>query len=204
MLTALTAPVRYSVTERRLVTAFGISVAAHLVLFGFVRLAPAMASRMFAPVIAAVMPARSAAALKAEEARKALEAKKEAERQARKEAQQPALTFVDVDPALAVLDAPKTPKYYSSKSTVAANPDFQKTTAAPKLDGNQVHVPRLADVPRVQPKPLQPSPRPEPPEESARPVPETPAPKPAPAPPAARRARGRLGDGSPRRAHPAG
>src|SRR5208283_2498900 len=71
--------------------------------------------------------------------------------------QEPQLTFVQVDPALANKDAPKNAKYYSAQNSRAANPDADKDTGAPKIDGSQEHVPKTENTPRQTAFPLQPS-----------------------------------------------
>jgi outer membrane biosynthesis protein TonB len=71
--------------------------------------------------------------------------------------QEPQLEFVQVDPNQATPDAPKNAKYYSSKNSIAANPDAQKDTDTPKIDGTQTHVPKAETTPRPTPFPLQPS-----------------------------------------------
>src|SRR5262245_48028763 len=68
--------------------------------------------------------------------------------------QEPTLLFVQVDPAQ-VSEAPKNPKFYSSQSTTAANPDSEKDTDTPKIDGTQTHVPKTETTPRPS-FPLQP------------------------------------------------
>jgi outer membrane biosynthesis protein TonB len=94
-----------------------------------------------------------------------------------KAAQQPAaipLTFVEVDPATALAEAPPDAKYYSSKNAKAQNPDPAPPKNVPKVDGKQTQVVRLEDNQKSVPFPLQPSrPQPETP-----PEPETPEPKP--------------------------
>ncbi len=94
------------------------------------------------------------------------------------------LTFVTVDPDTAQTTAPKNPKFYSTHSTVAAQPAPAKTKAElTKVEGKKSEVPKIADVPvpspkpilktvakvepknaalPLQPKPLQPAPPPEP------------------------------------------
>jgi len=72
------------------------------------------------------------------------------------------MTFVEVDPALAVPEPPKDAKYYSSQSSRAANPDPVMDTVVPKIDGRQTQVPRTEDVPKPAPQPLQPAPQVEP------------------------------------------
>lgn len=68
------------------------------------------------------------------------------------------LVFVDVNPAVASAEPPKTAKYYSDRHSVAANPDADKDTGVPKIDGSQTLVPKTEDVPRAQPVPLAPLP----------------------------------------------
>lgn len=67
------------------------------------------------------------------------------------------LTFVEIDPATAVEEAPKDAKYYSSANSKATNPDATVDTETPKVDGNQDKVVRLLDNDRPNPVPLQPS-----------------------------------------------
>jgi len=89
------------------------------------------------------------------------------------------LVFVDVDPALASATPPKNADHYSSHNTEAANPEANKEIDTPKIDGQQVHVPKTEDVPRNK-FPLQPAPAPTPPsppqeqQEEARPKPTQP------------------------------
>ena len=80
------------------------------------------------------------------------------------------LTFVEVDPALAVPEPPQAAKNYSTHNTVASNPNLKKTADQPEIEGKDTKVPRLFDNPKPQPKstpqPLQPffpPTRPEPP-----------------------------------------
>ena len=67
------------------------------------------------------------------------------------------LMFVNVSPAQATAEPPKDAKYYSDKNSVAANPQADKITETPKIDGAQTHVPKTEDVPREKFAPLQPS-----------------------------------------------
>ncbi len=71
------------------------------------------------------------------------------------------LTFMEVDPVLAVAEPPKDAKYYGVVSARAAQPDPTIDTKQPKLDGKQDKVPRLTDNPRPVQFPLQPTPPPE-------------------------------------------
>ena len=89
------------------------------------------------------------------------------------------LMFINVSPAQATAEAPKDAKFYSDKNARAANPEPDKITEIPKIDGNQTEVVKTEDVSRPKFTPLQPSPPPpQPPQE---PQPEV-KPKPA-APP---------------------
>ena len=67
------------------------------------------------------------------------------------------LEFVEVDPAAAVKEAPKDAKYYSSQNSKAANVEAKVETQAPKIDGNQTHVPKAENVVKPKAFPLQPS-----------------------------------------------
>lgn len=82
------------------------------------------------------------------------------------------LAFVEVDPALASTP-PAQPKYRSTHSTVAANPEPAMDSSQPRIEGTAQRVPRLVD-----------NPRPEPRSEPQSLVPWTPSRKPEPAPPA--------------------
>src|SRR2546430_1624263 len=68
------------------------------------------------------------------------------------------MTFVEVDPAVAVTEPPKDAKYYSSQSSQAANPEPAPDKTAPKIEGRQTQVVRTEDVPKPSPQPLQPAP----------------------------------------------
>jgi outer membrane biosynthesis protein TonB len=64
---------------------------------------------------------------------------------------------VDVNPAVAAAEPPKETKYYSDKNSKAANPDADKDSTVPKSSGEQTHVIRTEDVPRVKAFPLNPT-----------------------------------------------
>jgi len=81
--------------------------------------------------------------------------KKESPPQAR--AQDAPLMFVNVSPAQATAEPPKEAKYYSDKNARAANPEANKITEIPKINGKQTQVPRTEDIPRQKFVPLQPS-----------------------------------------------
>ncbi|MBI3191484.1 MAG: hypothetical protein HYZ36_02385 [Pedosphaera parvula] len=70
------------------------------------------------------------------------------------------LLFVEVDPQTVTPEAPIKPKYYSSVSSRAANPDPTIQSTVPKIDGKQERIARTFDSPRPQAKPLQPTPMP--------------------------------------------
>ncbi len=71
---------------------------------------------------------------------------------------QPPLLFVDVNPAAATSEAPEDARYYSDKSSRAANPLADKESDIPLVDGTQDKMVRTEDIPPVKAMPLQPSP----------------------------------------------
>ncbi len=89
----------------------------------------------------------------------------------------PPLMFVDVGAAQATTEPPKNPLFYSDKNSQAANPDADKNTGIPKVDGNQTDMVKAEDVPRSRYDRLQPAP-PAPPAPREQPA-EQPRPKPA-------------------------
>ena len=91
------------------------------------------------------------------------------------------LSFLEVNPAQATAEAPKKAVYYSDKNSKAANQETAKDTAIPKIDGRQTDMAKTEDVPRAktapqtsvppvvkpEPKPeVKPEPKPEPKPES--------------------------------------
>lgn len=70
------------------------------------------------------------------------------------------LIFVDVSPLQETAEPPKDARYYSDRSSQAANPDADQEGGVPKITGDQTVVPKTIDVPRpTQPvTALQPSP----------------------------------------------
>ena len=72
--------------------------------------------------------------------------------------QEPPLLFVEVNPAHSTAAPPKKAKYYSDKSSRAANPEIAEADT-PKISGAQAFVPKTEDAPRAQakPQPLQPT-----------------------------------------------
>ena len=88
--------------------------------------------------------------------------------------QQVPLMFVDVSPAQAVTEPPQNTKFYSDRSSRAANKETDKDTNLPKITGKQTEVVRTENVPREKFVPLQPSPpapQPQPPQEEQKPKP---------------------------------
>jgi len=88
------------------------------------------------------------------------------------------LLFIDVSPAQAAPEPPKKADYYSDKHSLAANPDTSRDTNIPKIDGKQTELLKTVDIVRPQPVPFQPAPPPPPP---PAPLP-VPVPKPVEAP----------------------
>lgn len=68
------------------------------------------------------------------------------------------LTFIEVDPTVAVVEPPKDAKYYGVVSAKAAQPVPTVDLLKPQVDGKQDKVPRLTDNPKPLPFPLQPAP----------------------------------------------
>jgi hypothetical protein len=71
--------------------------------------------------------------------------------------------FLDVDPDQVAPDAPKNPKYYSSKNSRAAQTEASREANQPKLNGKQTDVPKTKDVPHTPNTKVQPAPAPQPP-----------------------------------------
>jgi hypothetical protein len=68
--------------------------------------------------------------------------------------QEAPLMFVDVSTPSS--EAPKNAKFYSSKNSVAANPDADKEMDVPKISGKQTDIVKTEDTPRVKYDKLQP------------------------------------------------
>lgn len=79
------------------------------------------------------------------------------QQQKAQEQQQIPLEFVDVSPQAAIAEAPKDAKYYSSRNSQAANPEAEKDTNIPKIDGKQIDMVRVEDVQRSPFDKLQPT-----------------------------------------------
>jgi outer membrane biosynthesis protein TonB len=140
----------------RLAWAFGLSLAAHLLVFGTYE-----AGKKFQVWQNLHWPAWLRSAQMLTEVLK----KKEVTPLAAQQAQVP-LMFVDVSPAQAVAEPPKNAKFYSDRSSVAANPEANKDSDMPKIMGKQTEIVRTRDVPKEKFVPLQPSPAPQPPQEA--------------------------------------
>jgi hypothetical protein len=85
--------------------------------------------------------------------------KKNAAAQLAKKNDDPPMIFVDVSQA--DTEAPKQAKYYSNKSSQAANPDADQNSNHPKLNGSQTVMPKTEDVPKQQKlQPVAPPPQP--------------------------------------------
>lgn len=93
--------------------------------------------------------------------------------------QEPALVFVDVDPALAVAEPPKNPKFYSSANSLASNPTKKLDSDMPQVDGRQTVVIKTTEPAKPKAQPLQPSP---PTPEKTEIAPAKPLPKPSSTP----------------------
>lgn len=69
------------------------------------------------------------------------------------------IIFVDVDPSQTSKENPKDTKYYSSRNSIAGNPDIKIETKTPKITGTQDKVAKTMDKARSQAMPLQPAPQ---------------------------------------------
>jgi hypothetical protein len=67
------------------------------------------------------------------------------------------MLFVDVNPQVATAEAPKNAQYESDKNSQAGNPDVDKETGQPKIDGKQLDIVKAEDVPRTPFDRLQPA-----------------------------------------------
>jgi hypothetical protein len=84
---------------------------------------------------------------------------------------EPPMVFIDVNPDTATPEPPKDAKFYSAHNTKAANPDADKDTDTPKIDGKMPDVSKTESAPKT-PEKLQPHlPQPEQTAEQAKPKP---------------------------------
>lgn len=142
---ATTLQIRLSRREKqRLLRAFLISVALHLLLFGGYKLARHL---NWQPDL--LLPHWLKFSRKLEQA---IAAKKDAMANP-----EPPLVFVNVSPAQSTADAPPDAKYYSDKSSRAANPQADQDTSIPKINGTQAQVARTEDTQRSPFDRLQPA-----------------------------------------------
>ena len=132
----------------RLFWAFAISLALHLLVFGTYQTGKKFnvwqklhwpAWMQSAKMLTEVLKKKDAAQLQPEQ-------------------QQAPLLFVDVNPAQAAAEPPKNAKFYSDKSSLAANKEVDKIMDVPKITGKQTEIVRVEDVSREKFVPLQPSP----------------------------------------------
>jgi len=94
----------------------------------------------------------------------------------------PPLVFVEVSPEQAIKEPPPDARYYSSLSSKAANPEADKETNIPRIEGQQDKVVKTFDTLNPQTPQLQPSPPPDPkqepkPEPKQEPLPQPNAPR---------------------------
>jgi hypothetical protein len=149
-----------------LVRAFALSLAFHFILFSGIEIGRSMGLWH----TTAVPEWLSQAVLESMRTKAAEQNKKDKEPDLAAMHETP-LLFVEVDPVQTTVTPPKEAKFYSSRNSTAANPDPDKDTQVPKIDGKQTKVTKTLDVSKLQPAPT-PKPKPEPP----KPAPETPKP----------------------------
>jgi hypothetical protein len=135
--------------EHRLALALGISLALHLALFATWEFRGRLAAAPFLP--------RWLQALLTPSPPTALAARPPKDQPLR----EAPLLFVEVDPAVATAEPPKDALYYSSMSSLAANPEATRDANKPKIDGQQDRIVRTFDALRPQPVPASPPPAPE-------------------------------------------
>ncbi|HEY9173861.1 MAG TPA: hypothetical protein VI136_16380, partial [Verrucomicrobiae bacterium] len=121
--------------KQRLLRAFLISLAVHLLLFGAYKLARHL---QWQPDV--LLPHWLKLSRNLEQA---IAAKKEAMANP-----EPPLVFVHVNPAQATTDAPPDAKYYSDRSSRAANPEADRDTNIPKIAGTQEQMVKTEDTQR--------------------------------------------------------
>ena len=134
----------------RLVWAFAISMALHLLIFGTYETGKTFHWWENAHWPAWLSPVKRLA--------EALKKKPSLQQAQPLQPSEPPLLFVDVNPANASAEPPKNATHYSSVNAQAANPDVDKESNLPKITGEQKHVIQTEDVPRNKPVPLQPAP----------------------------------------------
>lgn len=190
MAPALTWDWRVRTATNSLARAFALSVALHLLLFGFVETGHRFDLWRFSPLTLLanwLKPPLKPGPLRPDPA--AARPRPEP-----REVQEIPVVFVDVDPSQATDEAPPETPYYSAVTSRAGNPDTSRDTGQARMDGRQNLVLKTLDSDRAKPsvapppapvvaKPLEPGEdrKPERPKDVARigPPPEA-APKPAP------------------------
>ncbi|MCL5097220.1 MAG: hypothetical protein M1608_06795 [Candidatus Omnitrophica bacterium] len=148
---------RLRIWTNSLVRAFALSLLFHVVLFSTMELGHQLG--WWKP---RGIPHWMAEALRRQANKQALETKSKANLKNKDNTQQNQpevpLVFVEVDPSQAVTDVPKAAKYYSSRNSVAANPEVRVESDVPNITGNQNHLARTTSTPRPKALPLQPLP----------------------------------------------
>jgi hypothetical protein len=72
------------------------------------------------------------------------------------------LTFVETDPANAIPEPPKAPKFEGAHNTIAANREIVKPSDAPNISGRQNKVLKTTEDGKPKAQPIQPTPPPRP------------------------------------------
>jgi hypothetical protein len=131
---------------RRLAWAFAISIVIHQMCYGAYRAGskldlPARLARLAqqTKILAALIPPPPAPKAK------------------QRQPQELPLIFVDVNPAVAVEQAPPNARFYSNRSSEAANPEADAESDMPKIAGSQTDIVKTEDVRRADLNPLRPN-----------------------------------------------
>jgi hypothetical protein len=154
------------VEQNPLVTALVLSLVIHLALFGTWKVGKQLGWWTHHPAWITTLTKKLASSTTA----------KARQNQSKPQERVIPMTFIEVDPETATIEAPKDAKYYSSKNAKASNPD-PKDKQDVKVDGKQEQVARLMDNDKPKAFPLQPStPKPPKAEDFIEPKPKTAAP----------------------------
>jgi hypothetical protein len=133
--------------EHLLAWAFGISLAAHILIYGGFNLGNHLGWWK-----KDLLPSwLKSTKLTLAEIKKAQQIKPPVQTQ-----QEPTLQFVEVDPSVATQEAPKKATHYSSRNSHAGNPDLSVESNIPDIKGKQTHVVKTQDAERSKPVPSQP------------------------------------------------
>ncbi len=138
---------RLDSANQRLAVALVASLLAHALIFATWKASPAI-QKLSRAFIQRVMPRLA----------QAMEARAPNSPPPARPPRETPLLFVEVDPALAAAEPPKNTKFYSTHDSLAANPTPRAAAEVPKIDGTQTKMVRMADNPKPDPKPLQPTP----------------------------------------------